>query len=67
MDDGCAVVLVLLDISATFDTVDYAVLISRLSARCVIKGKAFGIGLNVLIYRELRFTETDQHFVNTRG
>ncbi len=60
VDEGCAVVLVLLNLIAAFDTVDHAVLISRSSARCGIKGKALvwlnhtlKIGLNVLAYREL--------------
>ncbi len=37
VDDRCAVVLVLLELCAAFDTVDHALLISRLSTRC---GKA---------------------------
>ncbi len=40
VDEGCAVVLVLLDLNAAFDTVDHAVLISRMSTRFGIKGKA---------------------------
>ncbi len=38
--DGWAVVLVLRDVGEAFDTVDNAVLISRLSTRCGIKGYA---------------------------
>ncbi len=40
VDDACAVVLFLLNLSTAFDTVDHAVLIPRLSTRCGIKGKA---------------------------
>ncbi len=40
VDEGCAVVLASQYLSAAFDNVDHAVLISILSIRCGIKGKA---------------------------
>lgn len=38
-DRGCAVVLLLLELSATFDTVDHGLLLHRITTRFGIKGK----------------------------
>ena len=42
IDDGECVILVLLDLTAVFDTVDHDVLITRLKHRFGITGKALG-------------------------
>ena len=39
IDNNCCVVLLLLDLSATFDLVDYEILLERLSTRFGLKGK----------------------------
>ena len=52
IDDGECVTLVLLDLSAAFDTVDHDILITRLEHRFGITGKALGCMDTVLSIRE---------------
>ena len=52
IDDGECVILVLLDLSAAFDTLDYFILITRLEHRFGISGKALGCMNTVLSIRE---------------
>ena len=52
IDDGECVILVLLDLSAAFDTVDHDVLITRLKHRFEISGKALGCMDTVLSIRK---------------
>ena len=59
LDQNKSVILLLLDLSAAFDTVDYAILISRLSNRFGVKGTALAWFKSYLTSR--------QQFVNAEG
>ena len=59
LDQNKSVILLLLDLSAAFDTVDHAILISRLSNRFGVKGTALTWFKSYLTSR--------QQFVNVEG
>ena len=59
VDRGCTVVLLLLDLSAAFDTVDHGLLLHRLTTRFGIKGK-------VLAWFKSYITDRSQ-FVSING
>ena len=59
LDQNKSVILLLLDLSAAFDTVDHAILISRLSNRFGVKGTALAWFKSYLTSR--------QQFVNVEG
>ena len=57
IDDGECVTLVLLDLSAAFDTVDHDILITRLEHRFGITGKALGCMDTVYLSRRNQFVK----------
>ena len=59
LDQNKSVILLLLDLSAAFDTVDYAILISRLSSRFGVKGTALAWFKSYLTSRQ-QFVDVEE-------
>lgn len=66
IDDNSCVILVLLDLSAAFDTVDYDILLGRLEHRFGTTGKALSWLTSYLTDRTQSVTVANEHSTNRK-
>ena len=64
LDQGVAAILVLLDLSAAFDTIDHSILLSRMESVLGVKGSALQWFKSYLLGRKQRIKITDDFSEN---
>ena len=66
IDNGQCVILILLDLSSAFDTVDHSILLNRLEHRFAVKGKVFA-WLRLYLSNRSQFVYIENERSSSRG